>query len=60
MDNLSVSQPVPSEPSESRPIWDELPPFEASTLEAIYGGYNPAVDPPTCGFHPPGWHPPQM
>jgi hypothetical protein len=32
---------------------------EATELQAIGGGYDPN-NPPGCGFHPPGWHPPPL
>jgi hypothetical protein len=32
---------------------------EATELQAIVGGYDPN-NPPGCGFHPPGWHPPPL
>jgi hypothetical protein len=32
---------------------------ETSELQAIVGGYDPN-EPPGCGFHPPGWHPPPL
>ncbi len=32
---------------------------ETSELQAIVGGYDPN-QPPGCGFHPPGWHPPVL
>jgi hypothetical protein len=32
---------------------------ETSELQAIVGGYNPN-EPPGCGFHTPGWHPPPL
>jgi len=36
-----------------------LPEVAISELQAIVGGYDPN-EPPGCGFHPPGWHPPPL
>jgi hypothetical protein len=40
---------------------EELALHEVATseLQAIGGGYDPN-NPPGCGFHPPGWHPPPL